>query len=66
MKVPPSLRSKFFIDGVFSPLKVLSPEEALQLNKECQKYVEKFGNNGKLGMATWKFLVIIVQFVTIV
>jgi len=48
MKVPPSLRSKFFIDGFFSPLKVLSSDEALQLHKDYQKYVEKFGNNGKL------------------
>lgn len=52
MKVPPSLRSKFFIDGFFSPLKVLSSDEALQLHKDYQKYVDKFGNNGKLGRAT--------------
>jgi len=52
MKVPPSLRSKYFIDGFFSPLKVLSSEEALQLHTDYQKYVEKLGNGGKLGRAT--------------
>ena len=52
MKPPPSLRSKYFIDGVFSPLKVLCKEESVQLNKDYQKYVDKFGSNGKLGMAT--------------
>jgi hypothetical protein len=55
MKVPPSLRSKFFIDGFFSPLKVLSPEQATELHKDYLDYVDKFGTNGKLGKATWKY-----------
>jgi len=47
--IPSSLRSKFFIDGFFSPVKLYSPEDASHLYMEYTKYVDKFGNNGTLG-----------------
>lgn len=46
--LPPSLKSKFYIDGHFSPIKVLSPEEAGQAYKDYEKLVAKVGDAGKL------------------
>merc|ERR1719189_1999484 len=48
MRPPPSLKSKFYIDGHFAPLKIFSPEEAAQLYQEYRKYVAKVGQEGKL------------------
>ena len=48
MSLPPSLRSKFYIDGFFSPVKIFSDEEMVKINKSYQKYVDKFGKDGVL------------------
>lgn len=46
MTLPASLKSKFYIDGHFSPLKIFSGEEAAQLYQDYQKYLAKLGTEG--------------------
>jgi len=46
--LPPSLKSKFYIDGHFAPLKIFSPEETAKVYQEYQKYVARLGTEGRL------------------
>ena len=46
--LPPSLKSKFYIDGHFAPIKIFSPSEAAQVYRDYEKYVAKVGVGGKL------------------
>ena len=38
MTLPPSLKSRFDIDGHFSPIKIFSPEEAAQVYQDYRQY----------------------------
>ena len=46
MTLPSSLKSKFYIDGHFSPIKIFSQEETAQLFKDYEKYLGKLGTEG--------------------
>ena len=46
MTLPASLKSKFYIDGHFSPIKIFSEEETAQLYRDYEKYVAKLGTEG--------------------
>ena len=46
MTLPASLRSRFHIDGHFSPLKIFSTEEAAQVYQDYRGYLERFGTEG--------------------
>ena len=48
MSLPPSLKSRYYIDGYYAPVKIFTNEEITKVYKEYQKYVNKFGNNGVL------------------
>ena len=48
MSLPPSLRSKYYIDGHFSPVKIFSDDEMIKINKDYQRCVEKLGKDGVL------------------
>ena len=48
MSLPPSLKSRYYIDGYYAPVKIFSNEEITKIYKDYQKYVNKFGNNGVL------------------
>merc|ERR1719410_688850 len=48
MSLPPSLKSRYYIDGYYAPVKIFSSEEITKIYKEYQKYVNKFGNNGSV------------------
>ena len=46
MTLPASLKSKFYIDGHFSPIKIFSEEDAAGLYRDYEKYVAKLGTEG--------------------
>ena len=48
MSLPASLKSRYFIDGFYSPIKLFNSQEISKVNSEYQKYVKKFGKDGVL------------------
>ena len=46
--LPASLKSRFYIDGHFSPIKVFSPEEAAQVYQDYRQYIARLGTEGRL------------------
>ena len=48
MTLPPSLKSRFEADGHFSPIKILSPEEASQVYQDYRQYFARFSTGGRL------------------
>ena len=46
MTLPASLKSKFYIDGHFFPIKIFSSEEAAKVYQDYEKYVAKLGQEG--------------------
>lgn len=43
-----SLRAKYLSEGFLTPIRILSSDESSQVWKDYLKYVQLFGNNGKL------------------
>ena len=46
--LPASLKSRFYIDGHFSPIKVFSPEETAQVYQDYRQYIARLGTEGRL------------------
>ena len=46
LPLPASLRSRFHIDGHFSPIKIFSAEEAAQVYQDYRGYLARFGAEG--------------------
>ena len=46
MSLPASLKSRFYIDGFYTPIKIFSSNEISQIYSDYQKYVKKLGHDG--------------------
>ena len=46
MSLPASLKSRFYIDGFYTPIKIFSSNEISQIYTDYQKYVKKLGQDG--------------------
>ena len=48
MSLPASLKSRFYIDGFYTPIKIFNNAEISKIYTDYQKFVKKFGKDGSV------------------
>lgn len=48
MTLPASLKSRFYIDGFYTPIKIFNNAEISKIYTDYQKFVKKFGKDGSV------------------